>query len=67
MMVTEDLLRMSWEQSPYSVKIMATATTRVTCMNIMSTTGKSYTLRFSLILFRHWSLLGVGEESALIP
>lgn len=61
------MLRMSWEQGPYAVKIMATATMRVTCMNIMSTTGKSYTLRFSLILFRNWSLLSVGEESALMP
>lgn len=71
MKVTEDLLRMSWEPSLYSVKIMATAMMKVTCVNVMSTTRKGCTLavgmRFSLVLFRNCSLLSVGEESALMP
>lgn len=69
MKVTENLLRMSWGLSPYSVKIMAIAMMKVMCMNAVSATQKGHTLgtgmRFSLVLPRNWSLLGAGEGTQL--
>lgn len=72
MKVTENLLRMSWGLSPYSVKIMAIAMMKVMCMNAVSATQKGHTLgtgmRFSLVLPRKLELTRCWwGDSALIP